>query len=71
MKKCWESDSADRPTFSELVTSIDQQVEYLTGYVNLSELIVATNTPETYTAKQGDIHSKDTVLYSNPGNVPW
>jgi len=36
MKKCWESDSADRPTFSELVTSIDQHVEYLTGYVNLN-----------------------------------
>ena len=69
MKKCWESDPAERPTFSELAKSIDERAEYLTGYVNLSELI-ATDTPETYTAKH-DIHSKDTVLYSNPGNVPW
>lgn len=70
MKKCWESDSADRPTFSKLVTSIDQHVEYLTGYVNLSELIAATNTPETYTTKQADIRSKDTVCIQILGVSP-
>lgn len=48
MKKCWESDPVERPTFSGLVKSIDERAEYLTGYVNLSELI-ATDTPETYT----------------------
>ena len=38
MKKCWESDPEDRPTFSELVNSIEAHADFLTGYVDMSEL---------------------------------
>ena len=41
MKKCWKSKPADRPTFSELVTSIEGLADNLTGYITpMSELIL-------------------------------
>ena len=44
MKKCWKSKPADRPTFSELVTSIERLADNLTGYIiPMSELIEELN----------------------------
>jgi len=44
MKKCWKSKPVDRPTFSELVTSIERLADNLTGYITpMSELIEELN----------------------------
>ena len=37
MQECWEADSRDRPTFSDLVTSVSAFATNLAGYVDFSE----------------------------------
>ena len=58
MLQCWEFESKNRPTFSNLVNSLSQSLEAMAGYIhvgafqiggvmpNPSEIIITASTPE-------------------------
>ena len=60
MKKCWRADPAERPTFSELVSTLDILLKSVAGYMELSmTLPVSEIEPE-----EADIETAD---QSGPG----
>ena len=52
MLDCWKEDPKDRPTFSQLVSSISSQLEGMTGYLDVGML--------------GDWQTSDRVVKENP-----
>ena len=41
MQKCWRADPAERPTFSELASSLDRLLQSVAGYLELSMTLPA------------------------------
>ena len=46
MKKCWRKSPSDRPTFSELVPSLDKTLMAVAGYTELSMTLAPTTEEE-------------------------
>ena len=39
MRKCWRADPAERPTFSELVSTLDRLMTSVAGYIEVSMIL--------------------------------
>lgn len=48
MVKCWTLNPDDRPTFSELISDVDKQLQKAAGYLELN-MVLLPPTDEEYT----------------------
>ena len=58
MRKCWRADPAERPTFSELASTLERLLQSVAGYRELSMTLPASEPgpeePNRETADQPD-----------------
>ena len=73
MRKCWRADPAERPTFSELASTLERLLQSVAGYMELGMTLPANEVePEQEgmeTAVQTDPEEGKTVLQSFPSPV--
>ena len=48
MKKCWKLSPSERPSFSELVATLDKTLMSVAGYTELSMTLVVADHSEEY-----------------------
>ena len=70
MRKCWRADPAERPTFSELASTLDRLLQSVAGYMELGMTLPASEIEpqqaDTETAVRSDPEEGKTVLQSFP-----
>ena len=70
MRKCWRADPAERPTFSELVSTLDRLLQFVAGYMELSMTLPVSETEaEEAAAVQSDPEEGKPGLLSFPSPV--